>query len=54
MSEVKLKVSRKVKSPGKYELVSKSTYSDNSGSVAKKEGMKDYVNEIFAGLIWLG
>lgn len=54
MLSMKFKETSKFKSYGKYDLLRKRLCSEEITSVQQKVGNRDYVNEIFAGLMWLG
>lgn len=54
MSEVKLKHAAKFKTYGRNELGQKRTGEEFLNSTPQKTECNDYVNEIFAGLMWLG
>lgn len=54
MSEIKFKGKTKFKALAKYDLLRKR--SDNSviSLTEQKVGYRDYIDEMFAGLMWLG
>lgn len=54
MLAMKFKETTKFKSYGKCNLLRKRLCDEETGSVQQKVDFKDYVNEIFAGLMWLG
>lgn len=54
MLAMKFKEITKVKSFGKSDLIRKRLCEEENSSPQSKVGYRDYVNEIFAGLSWLG
>jgi len=54
MLTMKFKESTKFKSYGKCDLLRKRLCAEETGLVQQKFDYKNYVNEIFAGLMWLG
>lgn len=54
MSEVKFKERSKFKAYGKCESIQKNFSDKEECSSPERTDSKDYVNEIFAGLMWLG
>jgi len=54
MLEMKFKERTKFKSYGKCDLLRKRLCAEEISSVQHKVNYRDYVNEIFAGLSWLG
>lgn len=54
MLAMKFKERTKFKSYGKCDLLRKRLCDEEMSFVHHKVGYKDYVNEIFAGLMWLG
>ena len=54
MLTIKLKEKTKLKSYGKCDLLRKRLCAEEINSAQYKVNNKDYVNEIFAGLMWLG
>ena len=54
MLSMKLKETTKLKSYGKCELIRKRLCEEENSYTQPKVDYKDYVNEIFAGLSWLG
>jgi len=54
MLEMKFKKTTKFKSYGKCDLLRKRLCAEETGSTQQKVDNRDYVNEIFAGLSWLG
>jgi len=54
MPEIKLKQSSKFKTYGNGYALRKQTGNNNLTSIQQKVAYKDYMNEFFAGLIWLG
>lgn len=54
MLAIKLKETTKLKSYGKCDLLRKRLCDEEISLNQPKIGFKDYVNEIFAGLSWLG
>ena len=51
---IKFKQSTKFKSYGKCDLLRKRLCSEEIDIAQNKLGYKEYMNEIFAGLMWLG
>lgn len=51
---VKSKDTTKLDFFGKSNLCGKRPCNDDAFSLQSKDSFKDYVNEIFAGLMWLG
>jgi len=51
---MKLKQNTKLKSYGKCDLLRKRLCIEEIGIVQNKISYRDYMNEIFAGLMWLG
>lgn len=51
---MKLKQNTKLKSYGKCDLLRKRLCIDDIDTVQNKISYREYMNEIFAGLIWLG
>ena len=54
MLTIKFKETTKLKSSGKCNLLRRRLRDETSYSFQQKDGYKDYINEIFAGLMWLG
>ena len=54
MLSMKFKEETKFKSYSKCDLLRKRLCAEEINSVQYKVNYKDYVNEIFAGLMWLG
>ena len=54
MSEVKFKDHSKFSAFGKCESIQKHVGDDKESSQENRADYKEYVNEIFAGLMWLG
>lgn len=54
MLDVKFKNNTKFKICGKSDYVRNRSSSNVMHSSVQKTGYRDYINEIFAGLIWLG
>jgi len=54
MPEMKIKRSVKFKSAAKGKLQDQHTGNNSIASFQAKDAYKDYMNEFFAGLIWLG
>ena len=54
MLNMKFKETAKFKSYGKCDLLRKRLCAEEAVSIQPKVGNRDYVNEIFAGLMWLG
>lgn len=54
MLSIKIKQTTKLKSYGKCNLLRKRLCEEEISSTQQKVNSKDYVNEIFAGLSWLG
>lgn len=54
MPETKLKQSSKFKTHGKSDALRMQAGKNNLASIQQKVAYKDYMNEFFAGLIWLG
>lgn len=54
MITMKFKETTKLKSSGKCDLLRRRLCDEVSYSFQQKDGYKDYINEIFAGLMWLG
>ena len=54
MLAMKIKQTTKLKSYGKCGLLRKRLCEEETSLRQQKVGYKDYVNEIFAGLSWLG
>ena len=54
MLSMKFKEEAKFKSYGKCDLLRKRLCAEEMNSVQNKVNYRDYVNEIFAGLMWLG
>ena len=54
MSEVKFKENIKFKTYGRCESVQKRLSDEAMNVTPHKNDYKDYVDEIFAGLMWLG
>lgn len=54
MLMLKIKENTKLKSNGKCDLMRKQLCSEEYDFVQNKVGYKDVMNEIFAGLMWLG
>ena len=50
----KIKETTKFKSYGKCDLLRKQLCVEEMGSAQDKVNIREYVNEIFAGLSWLG
>lgn len=51
---VKFKKSTKLRSYGKHELIRKNLCVKEKSLVQNKINYREYMDEIFAGLIWLG
>lgn len=51
---MKFKDATKFKSQGKCDLLRKQLCAEQSCSTTNKVDYRDYMNEIFAGLMWLG
>lgn len=49
-----IKATTKFKSYGKCDLLRKRLCAEEMTFMQKKHTTKDYINEIFAGLMWLG
>ena len=54
MLNTKFKETTKFKSYGKCDLLRKRLCAEEVCTVQPKVGNRDFVNEIFAGLMWLG
>ena len=54
MLSMKFKEQAKFKSSGKCDLLRKRLCAEEMNSAEYKVNYRDYVNEIFAGLMWLG
>ena len=54
MPEIKLKQSSKFQAYGKSEVLRKQAATNKTTTIQQKDDYKDYMNEYFAGLIWLG
>jgi len=54
MLSMKFKEEAKFKSYGKCDLLHKPQCAEDMNLMKNKVDYRDYVNEIFAGLIWLG
>jgi len=54
MLKMRFKESTKFKSYGKCDLLRKQLCVEEAGLVQQKIDYKNYINEIFAGLMWLG
>ena len=54
MSEIKFKGHVKFKTFGKCSSMQKRLGSEETDLLQQRTDYKDYVNEIFAGLMWLG
>lgn len=54
MMTIKFKETTKFKAYGKCDLLRKRLCDEEMYSTPQKTNDKDYINEIFAGLIWLG